>query len=452
MTEINKNSTAAEKRRLGPQDTPFQKKYKSNEPATTGNQINEGPRPDYQSKLYQEDDMGPYRVHIEYVESPATANLEIKSLTVGQLLQTRLKLPGVVDVKKFGRKTVTIYFNDHNQANQLVSSKELQKYNLKAFIPDSYLVVSGISRGVDLVVDLEDLKQELQLNYPVTKVERLTRFDKEAGKRVETTSIKITLRLSKLPDEVFAYKTKLKISPFIGHIKQCEKCLRYGHFADQCKSKNARCKRCGEAEHGAQGCCTVKCLHCKGDHEATYDGCEEKVRQRNIKFLMAKNNMGYFEAVEAYPTYTRNSFDLLERAEEFPQLERKSYARATKLTPRSRVLSSEKPRKIWANKKPTDTQLTAAEQQPDPLNGPSINFINQNKSTEIERTQDEFDKFHQSLICDTQSLSASSSNTQLFKIGTTTQDNTSEQIKNAQSISDSDNDSMSIDNLEMSSY
>lgn len=166
MTAQNTSPTRGQTRRLSCSEDQEKAKRKKHDGANANNNEskNEGNSPNF----YTEDDDGPFRVHIEYVECSATKDLEIKSLTVGQIIQTRLKLPGVVDVKKFGKKTVTIYYNDYEKANQLVSNQELLKYNLKAYVPSSYLLVTGVSRGVDQIVDLEDLKEELAKNFPVT--------------------------------------------------------------------------------------------------------------------------------------------------------------------------------------------------------------------------------------------------------------------------------------------
>lgn len=370
------------------------KKSKHDEAITIAESNNEGNSPN----LYTNDDDGPFRVHMEYIECEGTKNLEIKNLTVGQILHTKLKFPGIVDIKKFGKKTVTIYFNDYQLANELTTNTELSKHKMRAYIPNSYLLVTGVSRGVDEVVDLEELTKELARNYPVVKIERMTKLDRTTNNRLNTNSIRITFRTSKLPNEVTAYKTKMKISPFVGRVKQCNKCYRYGHYSDQCKARESRCVRCGETEHTGTQCCTVKCMHCGGEHEATFHGCEEKTRQKNIKFLMAKNNIGYFEALDLHPTYTKNSFDLLQSAEEFPTLQRKSYASTVKITPRSRVVYKERQKQVTSGNRgpaPPKTQLLVAEPQKNPLGGPSLNFTNPHKTTELEKIQDEFEIFQQ---------------------------------------------------------
>ncbi|XP_050547324.1 uncharacterized protein LOC126909007 [Daktulosphaira vitifoliae] len=81
----------------------------------------------------------------------------------------------------------------------------------------------------------------------------------------------------------------------------CNKCLRYGHTAKFCRSK-ARCACCGANDHIATDCpikdnSTPSCLHCKGSHEATDRSCPEWSRQKEIKKIMAVENISYNDAI-----------------------------------------------------------------------------------------------------------------------------------------------------------
>jgi macrodomain Ter protein organizer (MatP/YcbG family) len=339
--------------------------------------------------FYNLDDEGPYRVHVEFIKSDDSR--EITNLLVAQVLMSRLKIQNIGDVKKFGKKTVTVYFSNSLSANILASSgtaRELEEFNLKAYIPGSYLFVSGVLRNVDMV-DLEDLELQLKGPFKVQKLTRLTRYDRETDTKMDTKSVKITFRANKLPDSVYAYNTKIHVSPFLAKIKQCKRCLRYGHFQDQCKSKFERCSDCGANSHAdGSAQCTVKCIYCKKNHSAFDPNCEERQRQRNVKFLMAKNNISYFEALELHPTYTKNSFSLLENLDEFPDMPpvRKTYAKTTTASPRTRATKIDKPKTIWSSKKLIENKpRPAADQEPDPLAGPAYNYENPHKTTELEK-------------------------------------------------------------------
>lgn len=434
---LNKNSS---------DDTMQQqsKKHKRDEDSTeqVGNQKpNDMVR---STNSYDINDNGPFRVHLEFMKVPATENREIQKLTVAQVLLKKLCLQGIADIKKLGRKTVTVYFNDYNSANSLINNNELDKFLLRSYIPDSYLFVSGVIRGVEKEVDVADFKEELQLNYPVTKLERMQRYDKTTNTKVDTNNLIITLRTNKLPDEVKAYRTVIKIFPFVGRIKQCCNCLRFGHLEEQCKARLKRCERCGEAEH--QGTCKLKCVHCKKDHVATDVNCEERKRQSNIKLIMAKENIGYYEALEMHPTYTQNPYALLENAQEFPVLERKTYAAVSRNSPRSRLVTVEKSKSNKAIKKPEakTPDPPVAVPQANPLAGPAYEFVNQHKTTVVQRIVDNFKKKEEAAI---QHISRSYENSMANSPPTLNHNNT--QINLNQTISDWNEDAQMGEILEV---
>lgn len=366
--------------------------------------------------LYDEKDTGLFRVHIEYIEKDSTKDKEISKIRVGQILQKELKC-SYRELKKFGKRTITVYFGNYQLANDLVLNKNLNKWNLKAYIPRSYIFVTGIVRGVDEDVDLEDFKFELEKRYAVSKIERMTRLDKESGKRIDTRSVKVMFRSNKVPEYLIAYNMKIEISPFVGTVKQCRKCLRYGHFQDQCKSRNSKCRGCGLDVHQKEDLCVVMCIHCKQNHPADYPHCEERQRQKNIKILMAKNNIGYFEAIEQHPTYTQNQFSLLENLSDFPEIpKRRKYSEVTKVTPRTRLMQTESTKRMRERKMPEPIkEMTVADQTKNPLGGKAINFENPHKVSELEKVTEEFRKSTQSSVANFSFGSKAINSAEVFK-------------------------------------
>lgn len=270
-------------------------------------------------EIYEVTDIGPFKVNIEYIES--TDYNYLTTLKTGQILKDKLNIKEVVDIKRFSKKTVVVYLNNCVSANALVKSQEIKKYNIRSYIPKSYTCVSGVIKNVDFDIDLTGLKNEINLTMKCMDITRLTKLDNTTNERIDTKAVKVLFRRNTIPNEVVAYKTILKISPMFSQLRQCTRCLRFGHKTEHCKSSKAFCVKCGEIKH--EGQCLLlklKCFHCKKEHRADDINCEEKTRQKNIKFLMAKYNMGYFEAVEKHPTHTHNYFNLLENGEDFPQM------------------------------------------------------------------------------------------------------------------------------------
>ena len=72
---------------------------------------------------------------------------------------------------------------------------------------------------------------------------------------------------------------------------QCFICLKYGHIAKYCKTKQQVCARCGD-NHRIEQCTVasdaVKCCNCKGNHIATSNDCS-LYREQETKMLNMVN-------------------------------------------------------------------------------------------------------------------------------------------------------------------
>lgn len=95
---------------------------------------------------------------------------------------------------------------------------------------------------------------------------------------------------------------------------QCFLCLKFNHVAKYCKTNEQRCARCGDNHRKDQ--CTVtddqvKCLNCKGKHEATSNECN--VYQEQVKKMKTQ--------VERYSSSSRSiNIPPKLNGSEYPQL------------------------------------------------------------------------------------------------------------------------------------
>jgi len=68
---------------------------------------------------------------------------------------------------------------------------------------------------------------------------------------------------------------------------QCYMCMKYGHIAKYCKTKQQLCARCGD-NHPIDQCIAAsdvaKCCNCKGNHLATSNDCSH-YREQETKML-----------------------------------------------------------------------------------------------------------------------------------------------------------------------
>ena len=88
----------------------------------------------------------------------------------------------------------------------------------------------------------------------------------------------------------------LRIRPYIERVTQCFNCFMFGHIKTYCKN-GVKCIICGKNSHGE---CTkpMSCRNCGGDHKATFRKCLVFLKNKDIKVIMAYNNISFTEAVK----------------------------------------------------------------------------------------------------------------------------------------------------------
>jgi hypothetical protein len=99
----------------------------------------------------------------------------------------------------------------------------------------------------------------------------------------------------KMPSVIYIYNTTFEVMPSIRSPVQCNRYLRFGHTQKYCRSE-ARCSHCGETKHSLDSCPSAQatdpiCLYCKLPHLATDRSCREWLLQKDIKKIMATENI-----------------------------------------------------------------------------------------------------------------------------------------------------------------
>lgn len=217
--------------------------------------------------------------------------------------------------------------SSYQSANELQDYSMLKHYRYKAYIPRSFVTVSGVIAGVPVDMTIDEIEDNISSDVPILSINRLHRY--EGKEKLETHKIGITFRANKLPSHVRIFCCINRVSPFVSKPVLCFNCLRYNHRADNCRSKK-RCMNCTQQHEEVDGnICSfkTKCLYCKteSEHRTVDTTCPEWNRQRNIKTIMAKTTLSYMEAKEQNPILTQNRYEALECPEEFPTIQ-ESYA------------------------------------------------------------------------------------------------------------------------------
>ncbi|XP_058463702.1 uncharacterized protein LOC131437989 [Malaya genurostris] len=277
---------------------------------------------------YNEHDVYPYRVIVQ-IKNDDNGQQRINKLSLGRLFfkQDEYKR-SIENMRALGRNKILVFLKDYKTANKMQADSLLKECNYKVYIPRSFISVTGVVAGVPVDMELEEILENISSEYPILAINRLHRF--EAGNKLPTHRISIVFRTSKLPFEVRLYCCINKVRPFINKPIICLNCLRYNHKTDNCRSKK-RCGNCSlqhdetEYEHCQN---KTKCLYCRDNdgHKTSDENCPERIRQKNIKSIMAKTTLTYVEVKEQNPILTQNRYDILDNTDEFPTIA-ESYAK-----------------------------------------------------------------------------------------------------------------------------
>ena len=139
----------------------------------------------------------------------------------------------------------------------------------------------GIIKQVDTNESMEDIKEDIQTDYPGTDLD----FFKKDGRL--TGTIKLVFKdhdsYNKAMNNggIKACGVKYNLEEF--HMKpkviRCYKCQGYGHISFRCRAKESRCGNCCEVGHEQNQCkkkiTSPTCLHCKENHFTGSRICKE---------------------------------------------------------------------------------------------------------------------------------------------------------------------------------
>lgn len=283
---------------------------------------------------YQVNDHAPYYVYVEHLEKNLGRLFPVR---VGHFLfHIEEFRKGIKDIVAIGLNRVKIIVDTYSLANKLVDHPVFIENKLKAYIPLHFTQKKGVIKLVDTKFDEEYLWNNIKSDHQVVDIKRLKRkiVDKNTGKEefVNRQMIVVTFVGSTLPDRIRINVCYFPVEPWIHPVVQCFSCLRFGHVADQCRG-GIRCSQCGEAGHDRQNCLseTPFCIYCSNNsHHSTSKTCPAYLRQRNVKTVMASENLSFKEAerVVDNPSYakvaTYNRFSVLNNEENFPSFPKAS--------------------------------------------------------------------------------------------------------------------------------
>lgn len=191
---------------------------------------------------------------------------------------------GVKQLIRMNKYKIGVIFERASFANAaLINSKYLDIYKMKASIPAGSTEVTGVITHVPINLSNQAIYDAISNNKNVVQIRRFMRRTKtmDEFQITPTQTVSITFSCPVLPDSIDLNSWRFTVRPYIPPIKQCLRCLRYGHIGKFCKNAE-RCSVCGE-NHNFRTCTVAitnaTCVHCQGQHIAISRDCPVKIRK-----------------------------------------------------------------------------------------------------------------------------------------------------------------------------
>lgn len=234
----------------------------------------------------------------------------INEILVSKLLMSS-NVTGIVEIRKLAPSKIRVQCKNKESANQIICSDVINiQHNYRSFIPNNCIKSIGIIRNVPTELTDNEIEEFMVSEVPVESFERMNFWDQNEKRAKPGTSIKITFRATNIPTEIKLFYVVKRVEYFIPRPVLCNKCLRYGHIAKWCKSRETLCFNCSANTHamGDTSCnrscehctksCTPKCKHCtqNTDHRTNSNTCPSMQTQLKIKEIMVKTKSTYAEA------------------------------------------------------------------------------------------------------------------------------------------------------------
>jgi hypothetical protein len=207
----------------------------------------------------------------------------------GLLLQFTSK--DIRDKVQASQTVLKVFKNLFGDAIELSIPK--RELNASNGAPSASSNTSVVVRGVSVKYAVDVIQDTIHDDNPEWKahasVERMQRWNRDKQMRCDIPLLKITFENA--DDYAFALKFGIKLGYehfsvrewiIRPRIKQCYRCLKYGHIAKHCKQDEGTktCSKCATDGHTSAECVSqaTKCKNCGGGHVAFSNECPVRKR------------------------------------------------------------------------------------------------------------------------------------------------------------------------------
>lgn len=253
---------------------------------------------------YNTNSLPPFVVFVEGNGNPNSEDINIGNLhpmAIARSICMKCGDDDIVEIRSIGKIIQEVTFKSFNSANDFVNKKDRLDRDWLIYIPNFKVRRTGVMRGVDPSLSVQDVIEGL--SWPgnplkVIEIERL-KFKVRGSEEIRSSaSIKIVIETDLLPEYLSLWKRRVRVSPSINRVRKCVKCAKWGHSANFCRGSRA-CGKCGD-DHDTSACYSMahKCVNCGGDHDSFYHNCKVLIRHKIINIVMAYANVSRFKALK----------------------------------------------------------------------------------------------------------------------------------------------------------
>ncbi|KAL9694448.1 hypothetical protein quinque_013733 [Culex quinquefasciatus] len=180
------------------------------------------------------------------------------------------------EITKIGRFRYKVDLKSGEDFTRL-SKLNLTSANLKFFMPASQTETICFVRNVPLDFGDEEMKEQMECEFPITKV---------------------TVQGKEVPRAIKIYGCGFRAELYIFPVKQCSLCWKFGHTKKVCRGE-AACQNCGAVDCTDECPNQARCRNCKKGHGAADRNCPERTRRKAIVQEMVKKRIPFAEAEQA---------------------------------------------------------------------------------------------------------------------------------------------------------
>lgn len=156
-------------------------------------------------------------------------------------------------------------------------------------------------RDFNYLSDDEILAGLEETNQHVKEIVRLKR--KINNELVDSGLYIVTFNLPIVPTTLYAGFIALPVRIYIPNPRRCQRCQRYGHGKNHCKSKYEYCGKCAVLNHSKETCTSTElnCSNCEIAGHAAWDReCAVFKREKEIMTIQTVDRISNYEARKKY--------------------------------------------------------------------------------------------------------------------------------------------------------